>query len=116
MDVLWLPAGPIGFRAKKNSKIEDGKPIIDVVYEEGAILAVRKDGDEVLFASAESTAEDRRPLVWISLEEFSVNPVAIAVEDDFLEDDPHPVGSVVEAPPAPGGPTGPTVRRRSSEK
>lgn len=114
MDVLWLPAGPIGFRAKKNSKIEDGKPIIDVVHEEGAILAVRKDGDEVLFASAESTEEDRRPLAWIPLEEFSVNPVAIAVEDDFLEEEKPPAGSLVEVPPAPGGPTGPGVRRRSS--
>lgn len=42
--------------------------------EDGAILAFRKGGDEVLFGSL---SDDNRPLVWIPVGEFSIDPGAI---------------------------------------
>lgn len=54
MDVVWIP--------------EDGLPG-SVGEEQGVGLALRKEGDEILFASA---AE--KPCRWVSITEFVVDP------------------------------------------
>ncbi len=43
-------------------------------YEDGSILAFRKDGEEVLYASQ---SDERKGLIWIPVTEFIVNPAEI---------------------------------------
>jgi hypothetical protein len=56
-------------------------------YEDGSVLAYRKDGDEVLFASWD--VEEPKGMVWIPVVEFTPDPEAIQPPD--LADVEQPV-------------------------
>ena len=102
-EVQFVPGGGmIGYRHRRVSKVVDGVSKEELEYQEGAILGFRKGGEEVLFAAAgvvpprpegqpepeEEIREDRKvALVWIPVTEFSVNQVAVATEDDFVEEE-----------------------------
>ena len=83
-DIMWIPGGLIG----------------SIGEESGAVLALRKGGDEALFAS-----RDKKPCRWVPVTEFCVDPDTIAtVEDEFMEEDELD-------PPPPRAPF-PQVKRR----
>lgn len=111
-DVTWIPGGLIGFR---EVWIEEGEGKKE--YVSGAIVALRKGGDEALFARNDDEEDDKgnykhlEPLRWIPISEFCASPVAIATEDDFVsseseeEETSFPRGQfdVVSAPSGPSG-------------
>jgi hypothetical protein len=83
-EITWIPGGLIG----------------SIGEEAGAVLALRKGGDEALFAS-----RDKKPCRWVAITEFSVDPDTIAlVEDEYEEEEEA-------ASPPPRAPF-PTVKRR----
>lgn len=118
-EVQFVPGGGmIGYRHRKVAAVVDGVSKEELQYEEGAILGFRKAGEEVLFAAAgvvpalapgaaqpeEEIREDKKvPLAWIPITEFSVNQVAVATEDDFIEEEvvevPHTGSSPIPARP-----------------
>ena len=76
-DVVWIPGGLVGWRvlrdkppAEPESKKEPGKnrPAVD----EGAGLATRRNGEELLFGP-----RGESPLVWIPVGDFVVDPATI---------------------------------------
>ncbi len=79
-DVVWIPGGLVGWRvlrevrdkppAKPESKKEPGKdrPAVD----EGAGLATRRNGEELLFGP-----RGESPLLWIPVGDFVVDPATI---------------------------------------
>lgn len=89
MEISWIPGGLIGFRkiVKPWPKGEE-KATENVEYQEGAILALRKGGEEALFACSED--DSKIPAAWIPIAEFVVSPLAIATEEDFLEPEVEP--------------------------
>ena len=113
-EVQFVPGGGmIGYRHRKISKVVEGVSSEETEHQEGAILAFRKGGDEVLFAAAgvpgakaEGAPEDelperedrKVPLAWIPVGEFSANQIAVATEEDFDEEE------LVEVPHAGHGP------------
>jgi hypothetical protein len=126
-DVQFVPGGGmIGYRHRKVTRPPEGVPGPHpelTEYQEGAILGFRKGGDEVLFAAAgivparaagqpepeEEVREDQKvPLVWIPVTEFSVNQVAVATEDDFVEEE------LVEVPHGQGPLPQRQIRRREA--
>lgn len=104
--VTLLPGGLIGHRvvARTPDAGPDGKaPEPKTEYVEGAILALRENGDQALFACS---AEDSKvPAEWIPISCFVANPIAIATEEDFYEDEPLP--GEVEVEPEGRGPMDP---------
>jgi hypothetical protein len=107
--VTLLPGGLIGHRVVT---VVTGVPVPaegkeppppKTEYVEGAILALRENGDQALFACS---AEDSKvPAEWIPISGFVVNPIAIATEEDFYEDEPLP--GEVEVEPEGRGPMDP---------
>lgn len=79
-DVEWIPGGLVGWRVlrevrdkppvESESKKEPGKdrPAVD----EGAGLAIRRNGEEILFGP-----RGESPLVWIPVSDFVVDPATI---------------------------------------
>lgn len=88
-DVVWIP--------------EDGLPG-SVGEEQGVGLALRKGGDEVLFASA-----DAKPMRWVPVTEFTCDPDVL----DTGEPDPA-VAAGGDGPDAAGTTGGKPWRRRGS--
>ena len=124
-EVQFVPGGGmIGYRHRKITKVVEGVSKEETEHQEGAILAFRKGGDEVLFAAAgvpgakaEGAPEDelperedrKIPLAWIPVGEFSANQVAVATEEDFVEEE------IVEVPHTGASPIPTrTIRRRDS--
>lgn len=70
MDILWIHGGLIG-----KSTTPDGKE------DPGAILALRKGGDEALFASRSG-----RALAWMPVGGFVVDPETILTPEDLGEE------------------------------
>lgn len=91
---IW-PGGLIGHRIVQ----KDGESS----KVEGAILALRESGNEALFAC--SVEDSNAPAEWIPISSFVVNPIAIATEEDFYEEEPLGDGSV-DAVPEEHGPMG----------
>lgn len=87
-DVFIWPGGIVGFR------VISGKGEEKPVHVPGVAMAMRKNGDQVLFARSEE--ESREPAAWIGIEEFVVHPAALATEDDLYEDEPIVEGMDVE--------------------
>lgn len=85
-DVFVWPGGIVGFRVVPGEE----KP----THVPGVALAMRKNGDQVLFARSED--ESRDPAEWIGIGEFVVHPAALATEDDLFEDEPIAEGVDVE--------------------
>lgn len=63
----------------------------------GEMLAMRKGGDEILFAPTPELPEavvpndvPKEPMAWIPVGEFSANPFCLAYGEDFAEDDELP--------------------------
>lgn len=81
--------------------------------EDGSMIALRKSGDEILFASwdAESEESERgRGMVWIPVGEFSPDPESIRPPDIGVEEEEEPQeGDTKEKP---GNPFGRGLRRR----
>ncbi len=84
--------------------------------EDGSILACRKDGDEVLFASW--NPEMPVGMIWIPVGEFSPDPESIRppdIDETGGEDVQAEDGTNTEERPAPHGPFGKGgLRRRPS--
>jgi hypothetical protein len=80
MDMTWIQGGLLGF-------VKDGERM-----EAGAMLALRKNGDEFLFGSREEGKACR----WLLVTEFFVDPLAMAeleeVDDDEPAEEPQPTG------------------------
>lgn len=89
-EITWIPGGVIGFK-KEYQKAGGDEELVA-----GAILAFRKGGDEALFARSDDDQDDDgnyrnlKPLEWIEVDQFCASPVAIATEDDFVDDSPEP--------------------------
>lgn len=101
-DVFIWPGGIVGFR------IIPGKGEEKPVHIPGVAMAMRKNGDELLFARSED--DSREPAAWIGIGEFVVHPAALATEDDLYEEAPLADGVDVEPedrppmePKRPGG-------------
>lgn len=71
---------------------------------EGAVLALRENGNEVLFAC--SAEDSSTPAEWIPISSFIVNPIAIATEEDFYEDEPLGGSNDIDVRPEPDAPPG----------
>jgi len=69
-------------------------------FEDGSVLALRKGGDEVLFASWD--LEESKGMAWIPVSEFSPDPEAIRPPD---------IEQPADEPEQPADETGPTERR-----
>lgn len=108
-EVTWIPGGLVGWRLKKSD--EDEKKS---TREEGAIVAVRENGNEALF-----TPRTEEPCVWIQIGDFIVEPATIP-EFEYVEEEPQGEGQgqdgggLQEGPPQKDGPFG--VRRRGGKK
>jgi len=90
--IIW-PGGLVGHRIM----IPEGeeKP----VSVEGVALAMRHDGDEVLFAAIPEDPETKVPAAWIPITSFVVNPVTLATEEDFFEEEEEPLPDGIEPQP-----------------
>lgn len=87
-DVFVWPGGLVGFRVVPGK--EGAKPS----HIPGVAMAMRQNGDQVLFAQSED--ESREPAAWIAIGEFVVHPAQLATEDDLFEDEPIAEGVEVE--------------------
>jgi len=92
---LWPAGGLIGYKRiwEEGVKDKDGKAAPS--YVEGAILALRENGNYALFAC--SVEGSKTPAEWIPIGDFIPNPIAVATEEDFFEDEPLAEGIDVEA-------------------
>lgn len=74
----------------------------------GSILAFRKGGDEVLFASWNGDKDV--PLAWIPIAEFSPDPESIMPPDIVPAEEPEVPEGTTEKPGHPFGKSGPRKR------
>lgn len=95
-DVVWIPGGLVGWRvlrdkppAEPKTKKEPGKdrPAVD----EGAGLATRGNGEELLFGP-----RGEKPLVWIPVGDFVVDPATIP-EYEYVPPEEQTQGDSVPA-------------------
>lgn len=116
-DINWCLRPLVGFR--KVATVTELSPDTGEkkeIWIPGEILALRKDGDEVLFAPTPELPENVNPLevpktpaAWAPIGEISVNPVCLSHPEDFLEEEQEE-----ELPTIPQR-QGPVVRRRGKE-
>lgn len=90
--IIW-PGGLVGHRIL----LPDGEGKARSI--EGVALAIRNNGDEVLFASIPEDPETKEPAAWIPITAFVVNPVTLATEEDFFEEDEEPLPEDIEPQP-----------------
>lgn len=117
---LWPAGGLIGYKRLwvEGVKDKDGKDA--PTYIEGAILALRENGERALFAC--SVEGSKLPAEWILIGDFIPNPIAVATEEDFFEEEPLAEGLDVDpedrAPMEPKRPGGGALKvlRRGEEK
>jgi len=88
--------------------------------EDGSMVALRKGGDEILFASWENDEKEHpKGMVWIPVSEFSPDPEAIRPPEIQEGPDPALPDDAPESAPAedgtsekPGNPFGRNLRKR----
>ena len=84
MDVVWIPGGMVGWRIlraeppEKDEESGEEQP----VTEDGAILALKDNGNSALFAS-----RNEKPIEWIPISDFVVEPGTIP---EYEYDGPGP--------------------------
>lgn len=79
MDVVWIPGGMVGWRILRAEPIEKDEETGEEqpVTEDGALLALKGNGLEALFAS-----RDEKPVEWIPIGDFVVEPSTIPEYED----------------------------------
>jgi len=89
--IFWLPEELIG-----SIEVRTAPAGATPVFQAGVVLALRADGDELLFAP-----RDAKPMQWIKVGEFIVDPATILTAEDLGDDD--------DDPPEPGDESSRTV-------
>lgn len=115
--IQWVVRNLIGWRRTKKDDRESWTP--------GEVLATRSNGTELLFAYTPPMPEQKeghedepveldklpkKPLEWIPVGDFAVNPAALVYEEDLIEEEPATEVPRADGPFGRGGQ--PPVRRR----